>query len=217
MDAKKYFDSLDFPMCTLVATRLGDKILAHYNLPLKYEPVVKPVTERDMDALQYLSGYVIHSLVRKIHKFTNWRSKNAQDLLTLLYAAKSDDVSSQKLINCQTRGGLWAVTTECLHVFKLVEEEFRNETSAVHITKIDSDKISKALLKRIDMVSAYDSMTHGFTNTISKETRFFLLDKMIKLFLRVRAFSYVKDKTNLQVCRNKALHKNIKKKSENSK
>ena len=111
----------------------------------------------------------------------------------------------------------WSVTTECLHVFKRVEEEFGKETSAVHIKKIDSDKISKALLKRIDMVSAYDSMTHGFTNTISKETRFCLLDKMIRLFLRVRAFSYVKDKTNLQVCRNKALRKGIKKKSENSK
>ena len=216
MDAKKYFNSLDFPMCTLLATRLGDKILAHYSRPAEYKIVIKPVTERDMQALQYLSGYVIHSLVRKIHKFTNWRSTNAQDLLTLLYAAKSDDVSSQKLISCQTRGGLWAVTAECLQVFKIVEEEFRKETSAVHVTKIDSSKISEALLQRIDMVSAYHSMTHGFTTTISKETRFCLLDKIIKLFLRVRAFSYVKDKTKLQACKNKALRKDIKKRSENN-
>ena len=97
-----------------------------------------------------------------------------------------------------------------------MEEEFRKETSAVHVTKIDSSKISEALLQRIDMVSAYDSMTHGFTTTISKETRFCLLDKIIKLFLRVRAFSYVKDKTKLQACKNKALRKDIKKRSENN-
>lgn len=216
MDAKKYFSSLDFPMCTLLATRLADKILAHFSRPAECKTVIKPLTERDMQALQYLSGYVIHSLVRKIHRFTNWRSTNSQDLLTLLYAAKSDDFSSQKLISCQTRGGLWAVTAECLQVFKIVEEEFRKETNAVHVTKIDSSKISEALLQRIDMVSAYDSMTHEFTTTISKEIRFCLLDKMIKLFLKVRAFSYVKDKTKVQACKNKALRKDIKRRSENN-
>ena len=183
MDAKKYFNSLDFPMCGLLAARLTDKILAHYSRPADHENVIKPLTERGMQALQYLSGYVIHSLVRKIHRFTNWRSTDSQALLTLLYAAKSDDFSFQRLISCQTRGGLWAVTAECLQVFKIMEEEFRKETSAVHVTKIDSSKISEALPQRIDTVSAYDSMTHGFTTTISKEIRFCLLDKTIKLFL----------------------------------
>ena len=152
MDAKKYFNSLDFSMCTLLAARLTDKILAHYSRPADYETVTKPLTERDMQALQYLSGYVIHSLVRKIHRFTNWRSTDSQALLTLLYAAKSDDFSSQRLISCQTRGGLWAVTAECLQVFKIMEEEFRKETSAVHVTKIDSSKISEALLQRIELI-----------------------------------------------------------------
>ena len=134
----------------------------------------------------------------------------------MLYAAKSDDFSSQKLISCQTRGGLWAVTAECLQVFKIVEEEFRKETSAVHVTKIDRGKISEALIQGIDMISAYNSMAHGFTTAISKETRFCLLDKMIMLFLQVRAFSYVKDKTKVQACKNKALCKDIKKRSENN-
>ena len=119
MDAKKYFNSLDFPMCALLAARLTDKILAHYSRPADYETVIKPLTKRDMQALQYLSGYVIHSLVRKIHRFTNWRSTDSQALLTLLYAAKSDDFSSQRLISCQTRGGLWAVTAECLQVRRI--------------------------------------------------------------------------------------------------
>ena len=196
MNTKKYFNSLDLPMCTLLAARLTDKILAHYSRPADYETVIKPLTERDMQALQYLSGYIIHSLVRKIHRFTNWKSTDSQALFTLLYAAKSDDFSSQRLISCQTRGGLWAVKAECLQVFKITEEEFRKETRAVHVTKIDSSKTSEALLQKIDMVSAYDSMTHGFTTTIFKEIRFFLLDKMIK---QVRAFSYVKHKTKVRV------------------
>lgn len=71
MNARKYFKSLDFPMCTILATRLADKILAHHSKPVDNNNAVKAISERDMDALQYLSGYVIHSLVKKIHKCTN--------------------------------------------------------------------------------------------------------------------------------------------------
>ena len=33
MNAEIYFHNLEFPMCTLIATRLGDKILSYYKEP----------------------------------------------------------------------------------------------------------------------------------------------------------------------------------------
>ena len=132
---------------------------AHYRRA-ECKIVIKPLTERDIQVLQYLSGYVIHSLVRKIHRFTNWRSTNSQDLLTLFYAAKSD-FSSQKLIRCQTKGGLWAVTAKCLQVIKIVEE-FHKETSAIHVTRIDSSKISEVLLQIIDISAAVNNQIVHF-------------------------------------------------------
>eukprot|EP00795_Rhopilema_esculentum_P016415 gene16415-7820_t len=74
----------------------------------------KPITEREMDALQYLSGYVMNALVRKVYKFSDYKSKQSQEILSLLYAAKNDNVSAQRIVASQTRGGLWSVTPECV-------------------------------------------------------------------------------------------------------
>ena len=202
-------------MCTLLATRLADKLLANFKKPSKVQNAPsKPITEREIDALQYLSGYVIHALVRKMYKCTNYRSTESQNLLTLLYAAKSDNVSAQRLVASQTRGGLWSVTNECLQVFKLVEEEFRKITSGGHVTKIDGKKISESLVQRVDIVSSLETMVDGYTNSISMETRVCLLEKMVQLYLRVGTFSYAKDKTRSQAAKKKALRKDIKKKSQ---
>ena len=202
-------------MCTLLATRLADELLAHFNKPSKVQDVPsKPITEREIDALQYLSGYVIHALVRKIYKSSDYRSTQSQNLLTLLYAAKSDNVSAQRLVASQTRGGLWSVTHECLQIFKPVEEEFCKITRGGHVTKIDGKKISESLVQRVDMVSTFETMVHGYTSSISKETRVCLFEKMIQLYLRVRTFSYAKDKTRSQAAKKKILRKDIKKKSQ---
>lgn len=215
LNARKYFKSLESPVCTLLATRLADKLLAHFNKPSKVQDIPnKPITERETDALQYLSGYVIHALVRKVYKFSDYKSTQSQNLLTLLYAAKSDNISDQRLVASQTRGGLWSVTSECVQVFKFVEEEFRKITSAGHVTKVDGKQISENLVQRVDIVSTFETMVHGCTNSISKETRICLLKKMIQLYLRVRTFSYAKDITRSQAAKKKALRKDIKKKSK---
>ena len=87
LNARKCFESLESPVCTLLATRLADKLLAHFDEPSKVQDVPsKPITEREIDALQYLSGYVIHALVRKIYRSSDYRSTQSQNLLALLYA-----------------------------------------------------------------------------------------------------------------------------------
>ena len=158
----------------------------------------KRITEREMDPLQCLSGYVMHALVGTVYKFSDYKSKQSQEILSLLYAAKSDNLSAQRLVASQTRGGLWSVTPECVQVFELVEEEFRKITSAAHIPKIYVKEISETLTHNVDMVSAFDTMVHGYTNNVTKETRVVLLQKMIQLYLNARVFSYAKSKTNLQ-------------------
>eukprot|EP00795_Rhopilema_esculentum_P012640 gene12640-3348_t len=123
-----------------------------------------------MDALQYLSGYVMHVLVRKVYKFSEKKCKQSQVILSLLYAAKSDNVSAQRLVASQTRGGLLSVTPECVQVFRLVEEEFRKITSAAHIPKIDVKEISETLTHNVDIVSAFDTMVHVETDNKSTVT-----------------------------------------------
>ncbi len=137
-------------MSTLLATRLAAKLLAHFNKPSKVQNLPsKPIREREIDALQYLSGYVIHALARKVYKSSDYRSTQSQNLLTLLYAVKSENTSAQRLIASQTQGGLWSVRHECLQVFKLVEEKFRKITSGGHVTKMMPKRSRKVLFSEL--------------------------------------------------------------------
>ena len=74
--SEKYIQLLH-PLCVTVATRFGQKLLAHFrrkqNEVVFNDPTnIKEITEREMAGLQCLAGYVVTSLIRKVKK-TSWR------------------------------------------------------------------------------------------------------------------------------------------------
>ena len=65
------FIQLHHPLCVTLATRFGEKLLAHsrrkqsevaFNDPTN----IKKITEREMGGLQYLAEYVVTSLINKM-------------------------------------------------------------------------------------------------------------------------------------------------------
>eukprot|EP00794_Sanderia_malayensis_P011655 gene11655-12854_t len=66
LNAKKYFKTLNPPVCTILATLLCDKILAYFNKKDEEPKVMKPITSKELDGLKYLAGYVIHAVHRKL-------------------------------------------------------------------------------------------------------------------------------------------------------
>ena len=63
-----------------------------------------------MGGIQYLTGYVVTSLINKIKsKKHHGDSELYEQMLLVLQAYKIHDISEQKLIACQTRGGLTGV------------------------------------------------------------------------------------------------------------
>eukprot|EP00795_Rhopilema_esculentum_P009796 gene9796-18358_t len=212
-NAKKYFSQLEMPVCTILASQLADKILAFYKKPVQQPVVVKPISEREFDGLQYLAGYVIHSLVRKYNRKTDSKSEAVQGVLLLLNSCRSDDISTQRLIQCQSRGGLWGVKREVIELFKLVEEEFRRETQS-HVVSINCQEITQKLMKHINITSLFNTIKEYDAHILEKDTSLSLLENMIKLYLRVRAFSITKTKTQLERKRVKGLRKGIKKSSD---
>ena len=126
MNAEIYFHNLEFPMCTLLATRLGDKILSYYKKPTEQPAVAKNIREQEIGSLQYLAGYVVHSIVRKLRQVSHHGKKiqSEMDIISFLNSLRKEDVSSQRKIQCQTKGGLWGVNPECIQLFICTEEEF---------------------------------------------------------------------------------------------
>ncbi len=71
---------------------------------------------------------------------------------------------------------------------------FRKETDICK-TNINLPHVVTNLLGNVAIVSMFNTVLENVTHNLSKEKCFCLLEKLIALYLRVRSFSYAKDKT----------------------
>ena len=188
--AEKFFE-VDYHIAGIFSTTLGD-VLYHYH-KTKDEgdsPVmrpVKPITEEEHDGLQNLAGYVIHQLLKK----SNGKKGNKL-VAPLLISFKTDDLTDQRYIQMQSRGGLTAVKAECQQIFFKTEEIFRRE-SAKEIRKISAVKIRDIVLKDPAVISKFQSLVQLSGCIASSETEAFVLESMVELFIRLRTHSLSRD------------------------
>ena len=90
-----------------------------------------------MGGLQYLTRYVATSLINKIKsKKHHGNSELNEQMLLVLQACKIHDISEQKLIACQTPGGLTGVNAESGKIFIIAEQTFRAYTSVLKMKKL---------------------------------------------------------------------------------
>jgi len=219
VNAEKLMIGLPVPMSTLLAKHLGDKILYFFKrLKLLSSSKPQPINEKEMDGLQYLCGYVVHKLLKKTWRSSNCKSETSQSVICLLNNLIENDNRSQRLIKTTTRGGLTAVKVEIQQIFILAEEAFRKTlVKSSHTAKLDVQLIIDQLMMDTQVISMYNSLVDDDENySIKSEVKFSVLENMLKLYLRVRAFSFAKDIVNnhkfaMKKSKARALRKDIKK------
>ena len=106
---------------------------------------VLPITVEENYALQYLSGYVVKTLLKKTKHRANYHSSENQAVINILQNTIVEDSSEQKLIAVQSRGGLTDVREVCQKIFYLAEEQFRIQTSVDVLREIN---IKKSLIRK---------------------------------------------------------------------
>ena len=113
ISCSSYFKELRPQFCTLVATRLADKVLqfSHREPTLTKVSDTYPIIEGELNGLQYLAGYVAFKLLKKLKNV-----KNA--IVRILAGMRTEDFANQKLIHSLNRGGLYAVTPEFQALFQ---------------------------------------------------------------------------------------------------
>ena len=156
--------------------------------------------------------------MKKVKNDKNYSSVENQNILSILDASITKDTSNQKLIRSVTRGDLSAVDNQCANIFFIAEKHFRNVTKKINLRKIPTDEIISYLLKNPDAISNYNSFSTQTQGTISKEISKNVLEKMSRLYIRVRSFSYAKDVNFKKILQSrttdqKSLRANLKKKS----
>ena len=144
-ESEKYFLNIGKSTNTLLASRLADKLFSFFRTPqnklVNSEIKPKPINQRELDALQYLSGHVIRTLLKRAKNSKTHLLCENQIIISTLWNAILPDFAekqNQKLVGIQTRGDLKKVVDETQEMFILAKQLFRKTTETEkHLKKID--------------------------------------------------------------------------------
>ena len=135
---------------------------------------------------------MVHKFIKKIKNKCN--SIDNQNLISILEHFISDNPQTRQLITTQTRGGLMAVKDELLNIFTVTEETLGERTVNIPHS-IDLNAIKSYLLKDSGIVTIYSNLVEESGMKLATELKYNLLENMLKLYLRVRSFSFAEDLT----------------------
>ena len=122
--------------------------------------------------------------------------------MSILLAGKipSSDDTLQQAENEQAEpnqssdsGGLWKVSPEVVKIFRLAEVYFRSKTSS-SMVKIDAKIIVAKLMTDFGVLSNFSNLHSKAEEKVDKEIALNLLEQLLSLYIRVRGFSYAKDR-----------------------
>ena len=190
--------SLNYQSASLLCRKLAEHIYIFFKKDDKKnddEIRTRNLDEREMAALQYLGGYVIHKLFSNLYKSQNKENnEKIQEQMSVLKAMKADgdQIKNEKLIQALSRGGLWSLNGHTEKNFMIAEKYFSVKSDANSHTIKVFDMI-KAIMEFTPVIEEYKSILFLSEIRASKEMAKLVLYNVLHLFLKVRSFSLVRD------------------------
>ena len=128
-----------------------------------------------------------------------------QQCLSFLVAGKrvgeTISLPKHRHVDVLNRGGLWKVNEDVIAIFSVAEAYFLSSTKKLQ-NKIVSKDIVNALMDNCMVLESFAKVRRSSPDNNKKETAFNLLEDLLTLYIRVRTFSYVKDKVQAFKIRN---------------
>ena len=197
------FKNLSPRSSVLLGCEVANHVLAHLTGSKVKDSLVEFPTPsysiKEIAIIKYLSGYVFGTIYRRIRRSKSTQSMLGIQSLSILLSGKSslqNSSGSDLLIQAKDRGGLWNVTAKVLAIFVQVETTFRQSTT--HLGhKIDSKMMVSQLMENPSVLCNFNTVRNQSVEKVSKEIALNLLEHLITLYVRVRAFSLAKDRREL--------------------
>ena len=211
-------DDLHTPISTLILKKIGERLVENIRKGEDvHNPFDVPITDKEMDVLQYLAAYVLQKLLKKFKRGNNSISALHQSIVSLLNMMTLKNKEEHVLIRIMDRGGLIAVRNEILEIFIVAEKVFRSQ-NMLKERSINSELLANKVSRQIDVFSNFSSIVDSGVN-LEDEIIINLLEKMLSLYFRIRAFSTARDLTLKHNCvkrstKGKGLRKHLKHVSE---
>ena len=205
------------PLCSLVMISMTDHLVALFKSDHNIEQTTssssgKPLdlSEHERGPLSYIAGYILAKLQKQCS------SKPNDELQTLLQNMKCPGIENT-YINARSRGGLVTPCKDLVEIVEIVEVIFRQFVSNQKdlLTKIPCDTLCNDALESPLLKSLWENILQGCNQELSKQTTKLCLENIIKLYLKVRSFSYAKDyiskfKIKQKAAKSKGLRKELK-------
>ena len=215
----------------MFATKLPNSLLTFLKKPASIVGIEKEnpkqsssktLSLREMAGLQYLGGYVFRNLHHKIRGSSKWKTTSCQQSLSILEAAKLDEVSrSQDLVFCLNRGRLWSICTAAENVLVRAEAYFKQAVAQLNFSTraINREIVVQKCLNDVDIVSNFQGIVDSSELQVDKQNAKDMLHDIIDLFIKIRIYSFTKHivqlyKTKQNVSKARSLRKEIKQSSK---
>lgn len=207
MHSTLFFKRLRAPMCTLLATKLADYILTLFWPTQKSMSFVlngSTFTEKEMNGIQFVAGYVVSKLLRKAETSVKSQSVENQAVTSILNASRSLDTSNLTLMDALECNNLCAINLKCLNIFMIAEKNFRRQTRSHNMQyaiknryeiDINISMMVSTLTKDVELLSNFNSIVAVSSFIPCDEDKMRLLEKILHLYLRIRTFTLAKDLT----------------------
>ena len=167
---------------------------------------IKKLDPAERGPLAYVAGYVVSKLFQKSKRKAGNQN---EELQSLLQSMKSVDQSSS-FISAHSRGGLVNPSIYLLGILEEAKYLFREQVSGSiqgTLRKIPTDVICHNALESPVVKSLWANIVISAGVDHSSSTQKLCLENVIKLYLRVRLFSYARDYLNKQKIKEKQLKK----------
>lgn len=227
-NASKFLNCTEDNVANLIMIEIPDRLVGFFKISQSRENATKQTYwDADMEAdttqlhpcergpLSYIAGYIVSKL------YQTSRSKQGiinEGLHALLQALKSDETANS-FISARSRGGL---VTPCENLLGILEEAeicFRKNVGMAELTdtvrNIPIEVICVSTLNSPVVKSLWANIVLDSGIEQSGSTHKLCLENIIKLYLRVRSFSYARDyiskyKIKNKQTKKKALRKDLK-------
>lgn len=216
-------DFADSRITNLVMIHIPDHLVSFYNIGRRSDASVTTTVDTtecekieacEMGPLSYIAGYVVR-------KLTNARKKKPEsentELQGLLMSMQSEQ-ENNSFIQARNRGGLVNPSDDLVGILQEAEIKFRRELnrSKEILRNIPVDMICYKTISMPIVKSLWDNIVVSSGVNPSGDTQKVCLENIVKLFLRVRSFSYARDyitqyKIREKQSKSKALRKDLKK------
>jgi hypothetical protein len=141
--------------------------------------------------LAYIGGYIITKLTQINRK----KKDNVNEQIQALLQSMKSTGTANSFIANRTRGGLTSPSDDLVNILEAAELACRDEVtkSLGIIRNIPTDTIYNAIVESPKVKSLWENIVISCSIELSSTTQKLCLENILKLYLKVRAFSYAKD------------------------